>query len=279
LRRKRDKHVAITVEVIAIGSELLLGDVLDTNTNWLCKRITGLGGRVCRAVLVRDDVKEIATEIRGTLTRGTDVVFTSGGLGPTTDDVTLVAVAEAASVPLELNPEALTLVRARYEELTAKGYVACSTLTEPRKKMARLPKGAKPLANPVGTAPGVVLNVGRTTIISLPGVPAELKGIFGSSLQPILKELFGVGVFVEKEVLIDCSDESALASVLEQVAEDNPGVYIKSLARRLGPKGKLRVTLSMAGGKRTEVEASIKKALGELKKALADAGLNIASIA
>jgi molybdopterin-biosynthesis enzyme MoeA-like protein len=67
----------------------------------------------------------------------------------------------------------------------------------------------------------------------LPGVPAELKGIFGSSLQPILKELFGAGVFVEKEVLIDCSDESALASVLERVAEDNPGVVLPRLTKSL----------------------------------------------
>ena len=99
-----------TVDIVAVGNELLLGDVLDTNTHWLCKRITGLGGRVRRAVMIEDDVEVIAAEIRGALARGADVVFTTGGLGPTADDMTLTAVAQALDAPLELNEEALSLV-------------------------------------------------------------------------------------------------------------------------------------------------------------------------
>ncbi len=266
----------VEVEIISIGSELLLGDVLDTNTNWLCRRITGLGGRVRRATLVRDEIPAIVEEIRRALAQGVDAIFTVGGLGPTVDDVTLAAVAEAVGVPLEENREALTLVRAKYEELAEKGYIADAALTRARRKMARLPKGSLPLINPVGGAPGVVLKVGGATLISLPGVPEELKGIFQTSLQPLLIELFGPGTFVKKTIIVEHGDESTLAPILKQVAEGNPSVYIKSLARRFGPRGRLQVIFSMAGGDKAEVEAALDKALNEFKEALAEVGISIA---
>ncbi|HIC92937.1 MAG TPA: competence/damage-inducible protein A [Anaerolineae bacterium] len=264
-----------TVEIVAVGNELLLGEVLDTNTHWLCRRITGLGGRVRRAAMVEDDVEAIAAEIRGALARGADAVFTTGGLGPTADDVTLAGVARAAGVPLEESEEALAMVRARYEELAKNGYIADASLTAVRRKMARLPRGSLPLANPVGTAPGVVLKVGEAAIISLPGVPQELKGMFESSLQPVLKELFGAGVFVEREVLVDCGDESTLAPIVSRVAADNPQVYVKSMARCFGSEKGLRVLFSAAGSDRAKVEAALDRALAQFERALAEAGFSI----
>jgi molybdenum cofactor synthesis domain-containing protein len=98
-------------EIIAIGNELLLGDVLDTNTNWLCKRITGLGGLVSRAALIRDEHAAIVSEIRSALDRAPDLIITTGGLGPTGDDITMEAVAEATGHPIELHAQALTWSR------------------------------------------------------------------------------------------------------------------------------------------------------------------------
>ncbi|MGC8836831.1 MAG: molybdopterin-binding protein [Anaerolineae bacterium] len=83
------------VEIVAIGNELLIGDVLDTNTHWLCRRVTGLGGVVQRAVMVRDDIEAIGREVLGAIQRKARVVFTTGGLGPTADDMTLQALAQA----------------------------------------------------------------------------------------------------------------------------------------------------------------------------------------
>jgi len=268
-----------TVEIIAVGNELLLGDVLDTNTHWLCQKITALGGRVCRAVMVEDDVEAIAAEIQGALARGADMVITTGGLGPTADDMTLAAVAQALDAPLELNEAALALVRDRYVQLAEQGYVQCAELSQERRKMALLPRGARPLHNPVGTAPGVVLKAGSSTIISLPGVPEELKGIFATSLRPILKELLGESVFMERVITIRCGDESVLAPIVSQVARDNPDVYIKSMAKPFRPERTMPIILSLAGSDRGEVEAAIDKALGELKRALAEAGFGIISIA
>jgi len=267
-----------TVEIVAIGNELLIGDVLDTNTNWLCRRITGLGGRVARAVMVGDDLEAIGREIQGALARGAEVILTTGGLGPTADDMTLAAVARATDCPLELNDEALEMVRRRYQELADQGFVADEALTEARRKMAVLPRGARPVFNPVGAAPAVVLEVGDSILIALPGVPAELKGIFEGPLGPTLEALFGEGVFVERVAIVDCQDESALAPILRQVAEAHPAVYIKSRAKRFGPEVKLRVTLSLAGRHRAEVERAIHQALDDLRAGLARAGIAIDAV-
>ena len=263
------------VEIIAAGNELLLGDVLDTNTNWLCKRITGVGGLVTRAVLVRDEHDAIVAEIRSALDRKPQLVLTTGGLGPTSDDITLQAVAQATGCPVSLHPKALALVKERYRELAKKGYVGDSALTEARKKMAYLPRGAKAVANPVGSAPAVILEIAGSTLVSLPGVPEEMKGIYEETLQPTLKKIFGDSFYEERAVIAHCGDESMLAPILAQVVEAHPEVYIKSRARRYGPEVEILITLSSAGDARERVEGKIDRALEDLIAALAGAGFDI----
>ncbi|MFQ6014091.1 MAG: competence/damage-inducible protein A [Anaerolineae bacterium] len=267
-----------TVEIVAVGNELLLGDVLDTNTNWLCRKITGMGGQVRRTVMVRDELRAISREIEAALGHGTDLIITTGGLGPTADDLTLSAVAEATGQPLELNPLARDLVASRYWELARLGHVADGALTEARQKMAILPRGAQPLANLVGTAPAVLLEIGRSRIVCLPGVPAELKGIFEGSLQPLLEEIFGQSFFSEKLLMIDCGDESVLASILEEVAGEHPEVYIKSRAKGFGAEVKFRVTLSASGRSWAQVEGLISQALHDLEVALRRAHIVVESV-
>jgi len=265
----------VTVEIIAIGNELLLGDTLDTNTQWLCRTFTGLGGRVERAVLVRDERQAIVREIRSALERGTRLLVTSGGLGPTDDDLTLQAVAEAVGRPLELDERALALVRRTYERLAAAGYVADAQLTESRLKMARLPQGAEPLENPVGAAPAALLRLDRTTLVSLPGVPAELKAIVTGPLHPILQEIFGAGVFREREVIVLCRDETLLAPILREVSERHPEVYIKSRAREFGADIRFRITLSLSGSDPASVDARLDDAMRDLRDTLRRAQLEV----
>ena len=96
------------MKILTIGNEILAGEVLDTNTHWVCQQLQDLGGNVAGASLVRDRVEDVAQALRSALTRGPDVVITMGGLGPTADDLTLAGVAEALGVPLELHPQALS---------------------------------------------------------------------------------------------------------------------------------------------------------------------------
>ena len=263
------------VEIIAIGNELLLGDVLDTNTNWLCKRITGVGGQVTRAALIRDDTEAIVAEVRSSLEREPDLIITTGGLGPTGDDITLSAVAEATKRPVELHAEALALVKAKYQELAAKGYLKHATLTDARKKMAYLPRGATALGNPVGAAPAAVLQMGGTTLVSLPGVPEEMKGIYEETLQSILKTIFADSYYQEIAIIALCGDESSLAPILAEVVDAHPEVYIKSRARRYGSEVRILITLSAAGGSKQEVERRIGSALERLASDLGAAGFEV----
>lgn len=268
----------VEVEIIAIGNELLLGDVLDTNSNWLCKRVTGLGGRMRRVVMVGDDRKAIAIEIQDALERKSDLIITTGGLGPTADDITLQAIAEATDRPLGVNLEALKMVKRRYEELAQEGYVADSSLTPSRRKMAHLPQSATPILNPVGTAPACTLRLEDTTLISLPGVPEELMAIWEGPLQPLLREIIGEGYYQEKMIFVDCKDESLLAPILKRMTEAYSQVYIKSRAKKFGPEVKIKVTLSSAGRDREEVEGAINEALKDLTRSLGSSGLSVETI-
>jgi molybdenum cofactor synthesis domain-containing protein len=265
----------VTVEIIAIGNELLIGDVLDTNSHWLIKQVTGLGAHVRRATLIRDDPDAIGDELRGALTQGTDVIFTTGGLGPTADDLTLAAIGQALGRPMALDETALAMVERRYRELSADGFVAPAGITAWRRKMAVLPEGAIPVFNPVGGAPAAVLHVERSTIIALPGVPDELKGIFRSTLQPTLKELFGQATYLERAFWVDVQDESIIAGELARVASAHPEVYIKSRAGHFGPGMRIQVTFSAAGPDHARVEAAVSQAMADLATALRAAGIAV----
>lgn len=258
----------VVVEIFIIGNEILIGDIQDTNTNWLCKEINDLGGRVSRATVLRDESEIIAAEIRAALDRGAEVIFTSGGLGPTADDLTLAAVGRGVGLEVQLHDEALRMVRERYDELTEKGVLTQGGLNPAREKMAWLPEGAVPLHNPVGTAPGVLLRTGKADIVSLPGVPSELKGIFNTSLQAFLHETFGGGVSVMQTITVQTNDESLMEPVLTRVVNDHPRIYIKSLARTLGETQEIDITLTAVGSDSSLLETLLNAAVKDLKEGL-----------
>jgi nicotinamide-nucleotide amidase len=265
----------VTVEIIAIGTELLIGDVPNTNSHWLIQQVTGLGAHVRRVTVVRDDAEAIGDALRGALARGTDVIITTGGLGPTADDLTLAAIGQALGRPTAPDETALAMVEQRYRELSAEGFVAPAGITAWRRKMAILPAGGTPIFNPVGGAPAVILHVGRSTVIALPGVPEEMKGIFQSTLQPTLKELFGEVAYLERVFWVDVQDESIIASELARVASAYPEIYIKSRATRFEPGRRIQVTFSAAGPGRAGVEAAVGQAMADLAGALRQAGIAV----
>ncbi|MEM2690977.1 MAG: nicotinamide mononucleotide deamidase-related protein [Candidatus Bathyarchaeia archaeon] len=216
------------VEIICVGNELLIGKTLNTNAHWLAKRITSLGLSVRRITVVGDDVNEIASATREALERKPRFIITTGGLGPTFDDKTLEGIAKALNRNLELNDKALQMVKEKYEAYAKASRLDSAELTPHRIKMAKLPKGADPLPNPVGTAPGVRLSIEGTDIIALPGVPAEMEAIFEESIAALLKKEAGDSMFFEASVYAENIMESTLAPLIDLTMHDNPYVYIKS---------------------------------------------------
>ncbi|MCD6312825.1 MAG: hypothetical protein J7L79_03310 [Thaumarchaeota archaeon] len=215
-------------DIISVGYELLDGRVLNTNTNWLAKQISGLGGRVRRMITIGDEVDEISSAVRESIRKGVDWIITSGGLGPTYDDVTLQGVAKAVRRKLVLSKKAVEMIRRRYEKLAEEGVVDSSELTPPRLKMAMLPRGAKPLENDIGTAPGVLLKAGRTYIVCLPGVPSELEAIFLKHVKPLLERRVKRVAVSDRWIYVKGVPESTLAPMLDELRSRRPEVYLKS---------------------------------------------------
>ncbi len=259
------------VEIIAVGKEILRGQTLDTNSNWLAKRVTAMGGRVGRMVIPDDDVGAIAREIKASFGNNAHVIITTGGLGPTFDDKTLSGIAEATGSPLSLHPEALAFVTRRYGEFYKQGFVESPEITPPREKMAHVPQGAELMDNPVGAAPAVFLKAPHGWIFALPGVPKEMQAIFEQEVLPRLKEILGAEAYLEEGVNTGVGDESVLGELIDRVMKRVPGVYLKSKPTRFDKAVDLEVVITAAGPDEGEVRTRIqeaKKLFLELIKAL-----------
>ena len=265
--------MSATVEILAIGNELLRGEIQDTNTTWICRLINSRGGQVRRVTMLPDSGEEIAAAVRSAIDRKTALLFTSGGLGPTDDDLTLAAVAAGAGVQVALNPVARQMVKEYYDAFHARGILAEGGLNPFREKMAWLPTGASPIHNPVGTAPGVLLRTGKTAIISLPGVPQELEGIITHSLAGLLDKTFGNGASFTRTMTVRCNDESIIAPTLSKVISRYPRVYIKSLARVLGEIPELDILFTIAGSHGAEDQHLIDNAFSEFQQHLTAGGI------
>jgi nicotinamide-nucleotide amidase len=236
LQQSRGVYVPQTIEIICIGNELLIGKTLNTNAQWLAKRITNLGLNVHRISIVGDDIDEISRATQETLKRSPRFLITTGGLGPTFDDKTLEGLAKALENKLEVNQEALAMIKEKYHKYAEEGKMEKDKLTPSRVKMAKLPEGARPLSNPIGTAPGVIIKHGGTTVLALPGVPSEMKAIFAESAASLLKQIASDTTFFEMSIETTGLVESEMSPFIDRVMHDNPYVYVKS-----HPKGAERI--------------------------------------
>ncbi len=161
--------MALNVEILSTGDELLTGQVVDTNSAWLMDRLWDLGVMVRRKTLVGDDRADLDAAIREACARA-DLVLMSGGMGPTEDDLTSERVAAVLGVPLELHEPSLRTIEERFRRFGR-------TMTPNNEKQARFPRGAEVIPNHFGTAPGFAVKLGRAEVVCLPGVPVEFKGL------------------------------------------------------------------------------------------------------
>lgn len=166
------------IEIVTTGDEILQGIIVDTNTAWLSERCLMLGHEVIHHTAVGDDKGAIGAAIKEAAKRA-ECVIVSGGLGPTCDDITIDAAANAFHIPLHLDSEVLEDIRKFFERTGRQ-------MSKSNEKQAMIPEGGKILPNPVGTAPGVQIKLGKAECFFLPGVPRELYQIFKDSVAPWL---------------------------------------------------------------------------------------------
>jgi nicotinamide-nucleotide amidase len=166
-------------EIISIGSELVSGQSLDTNSQWLSQELSALGIVVAFHTTLGDVLSDHVGVFRTAFDRA-DLVVMTGGLGPTQDDLTRQALADCAGVPLVEDAESLAAIAAMFARRKR-------VMRERNRVQALFPQGARPLPNRVGTAPGIWMRIGRATITCLPGVPSEMKLMFGEQVVPRLR--------------------------------------------------------------------------------------------
>jgi competence/damage-inducible protein CinA-like protein len=235
------------VEWITIGDELLLGDTVNGNAAWLGRRLAEAGVEVGRGVVVGDSIDAIIAAVTEGLGRS-DAVITTGGLGPTYDDLTRDALARAAGVPLFRDPE----LERRLRERTA---AAGRELQPMALRMAEVPEGAELLANPVGSAPGLRMRLPGGMVYALPGVPHELRAIM---TDVVLPELPVAGTAVERVTLRTVGLwESVIATRLAPV-EAMDGVRLAYLP----DPGEVKIRITAAEGRLPEAEARVRRLLG-----------------
>ena len=247
-------------EILCVGTELLIGDIVNTNAAYLSRRLAAMGIGVYRQAVVGDNPARLAEDVRAALSRA-DLVVMSGGLGPTYDDLTKETVASVFGRKMYCHQPSL----ARIEEyFSATGRV----MTENNKKQAQMPEGAVVFQNDYGTAPALALeNEEGQVVIMLPGPPRELEPLFREQAEPFIKERTRA-VMVSRNLHIIGMGESAVESVLprEYLESENPTV-----APYCAPgEVRLRVTARAKndGEARLLCDEMVEKSLAYLEKAI-----------
>jgi nicotinamide-nucleotide amidase len=264
----------VRCEIVGVGTELLLGQIVNTNAAWIGQRLADVGWDCLRHTTVGDNEARIAEVLREALGRA-DGVLVTGGLGPTQDDVTREAVAAVAGVPLVRRPELEDWLRERFARMGAR-------MAEMNLRQADVPEGARYVDNPRGSAPGLIVEVGGKPLYAVPGVPREMEGMLERVVLPDLAARAGEGRAIVSRVLRTAGvGESRLAERLTPLWEAAGGGQV-TLAY-LASAGEVRVRLTAVGATREEalaeiapVEAKIREELGEIVYGVDDETLEAA---
>jgi len=205
-------------EIIAIGTELLLGEITDTNSVFMARQLRNIGVNIFFMTTVGDNLGRIAESIRAAFSRA-EIVITCGGLGPTVDDMTRQAVADATERPLEFHQSLYDSIAERFQGFGVR-------MTANNRQQAYLPHEALLVENPVGTAPAFIVESDLGIIISLPGVPREMKYLLTASVVPYLLRKFDLGIIVARTLRTAGIGESSLDDMIgaEILNERNPSV-------------------------------------------------------
>lgn len=250
----------LAIEIYSIGTELLNGQIQDTNSFWMAQQIAALGGYVRRIAILDDDMDEMTSVLKDACMRGTRVVITTGGLGPTPDDMTVAVIAKIMGVGTEVDE---SLVE-RYME--NRSIEKREDVSEGLIKMAMKPEGALAHPNPAGVAPCVESQIGDTTLYSLPGPPREVEALFRQSVGGALAEIYD-DIRLSLRVIVNLP-ESQCGPILHSVMEQCPNTYLKAfvaLSKRTADGQRLPVDIVAWAKEADTAQALLDKALAEFK--------------
>ena len=242
-------------EIITIGDEILIGQILDSNSKWMAEELNKIGISVYQITSIQDDKQHIIKSLKEAQAN-CDIVILTGGLGPTKDDITKLTLTEYFNDELVLNEEIEAHIRAMFSKMDY-------PFTELNRDQALMPAKCEPLKNELGTASGMWFFENDKIVVSLPGVPYEMKGLMQNKVLPKLAKTFHLPFILHKTILTYGIGESMLAEKIEDW-ENNLPSFIK-LAYLPSP-GRVRLRLTARGKDEQILKSAIEVEVEKLQK-------------
>ncbi|PWH20099.1 MAG: competence/damage-inducible protein A [Anaerolineae bacterium] len=246
-----------SAEILTIGTEILLGEITDTNAAYLARKLREIGLDVYRKTTVGDNPQRIAAFIREAFTR-CQVIIATGGLGPTVDDPTREAVALAFNVELQYHPTLWEPIQERFRRYGR-------TPTENNRRQAYLPQGATPIENPVGTAPAFLMDREGKIIICLPGVPREMEFLMENHVVPYLRNRLQLREIIKTRILhtIGVGESLIDSQIADLETSPNPTVGLAAHAGQVDIRIAVKAESEIAADQQIwQMEQEIRKRLG-----------------
>ena len=248
----------VDAEIIAIGSELLLGQIIDTNTSFIGRSLAENGIELVQTTTVGDDLHRMKEAIKEAIARS-QIVITTGGIGPTEDDLTREAIAEVVQRPLVFRPRLMEQIEALFK---SRGF----RMAENNRKQAYIPEGAVPIENPKGTAPGFIVEGPNWVTLSIPGVPSEMEYLMEHTVIPYLRKRFNLQrQVIRYKVLRACGlGESAIGLQIKDLMRESQNPLVGTLAS----VGDIKIRITAKGSDPEEASTLIEKMEQEIRKRL-----------
>ena len=245
----------MTAEIITIGDEILIGQIVDSNSAWLAEELNLIGVKVGRIVSISDDSDEIKHALDSGFERA-DLLILTGGLGPTKDDITKTTLAEYFNDELILSDEVVAHVMALFARFGRE-------ITDLNRQQALVPSKCIPLKNALGTAPGMWFDQNGKAVVSLPGVPYEMKGLMEKEVLPRIQKKYHLPAIAHKTVLTHGMGESWLS---EQIADWEDALPEHLKLAYLPSPGRVRLRLSATGENVQSLFKDVGTQIEDLKK-------------
>ncbi|MFN8439289.1 MAG: CinA family nicotinamide mononucleotide deamidase-related protein [Caldilineaceae bacterium] len=247
----------LNAEIVTTGTEILLGEIVDTNAAWIAQQLRDVGVNLFYKTTVGDNLARIRGVIELCMSRS-DVIICSGGLGPTVDDMTRHAIAEATGRPLQMHEPSRRKLEERFVRLGVQ-------MTENNYVQALIPEGAIVIDNPVGTAPGFIVETQQSTVIAVPGVPREMKALMTETILPYLRQRGGEGIIRRRVLRTIGIGESLIDTKLDDLLrQSNPTVGLAAKTGQVDVRIAARaLTVAEVEAMLDELEREVRNRIGE----------------
>ena len=255
----------MAIELFSIGTELVLGQIQDTNAHWIAQQILQIGGELRRVTMLRDDAEEMYEALDSAVKRETALILTTGGLGPTPDDMTVEVVASLTGTKPVVSEATIAEYRKRRE--MSENDVLSEALT----KMATVPETATVLQNPAGWAPCISVEHEASTLMMMPGPPREMKAIFGTHIQPLIAERYRAEIITARVYV--SMFEAEVSPLMQKVMERHPDVYLKAyVSLRKADGSTMPVDLVSTSTDKADAETQLQLAADYFRELVVEAG-------